>query len=130
MVRYSHAVDTRNWDLLDDIFTADATIDYSAMGGSKGSLAETKQFLADAMALFENFQHMIANCAIEVHGDIATGRTICHNPMLFPAGDTQQPRLLLCGLWYVDRFVRTPAGWRIAERVEEKSYMWAAPEQS
>jgi hypothetical protein len=32
------------------------------------------------------------------------------------------PTLMLCGLWYVDKLVRTPAGWRITERVEEKSY--------
>jgi hypothetical protein len=46
MVRYSHAVDTRQWDLLDEIFTPDAVIDYTAMGGARGGLAEIKEFLA------------------------------------------------------------------------------------
>ena len=33
MVRYSHAIDTRSWDELDDVFTPDAVIDYTAFGG-------------------------------------------------------------------------------------------------
>jgi len=45
MVAYSHAVDTRDWDAFDDVFTPDATIDYTEMGGSRGTLTETKDFL-------------------------------------------------------------------------------------
>jgi hypothetical protein len=30
-------------------------------------------------------------------------------------------------LWYVDKLVRTEKGWRIAERVEEKSHIFAPP---
>ena len=29
LVRYSHAIDTRNFDALDQVFTPDAFIDYS-----------------------------------------------------------------------------------------------------
>jgi hypothetical protein len=126
MVRYSHAVDTRQWDLLDDVFTADAHIDYSAMGGSKGDLAATKKFLADVMPMFPAFQHLIANSSITVDGDTATGRTMCHNPMIMPGEDGQQS-LMLCGLWYLDTFARVDGQWRIKERVEEKGYMYIAP---
>ena len=34
LVAYCHAIDTRNWDALDDVFTADAVIDYTEMGGA------------------------------------------------------------------------------------------------
>ena len=37
--------------------------------------------------------------------------------------DAEKPDLMVCGLWYVDKLVRTPDGWRIKERVEEKVYM-------
>ncbi len=30
--------------------------------------------------------------------------------------------MFFCGLWYLDRFVRTEQGWRIAGRSEEKSW--------
>ena len=52
MVRYSYAIDSRNWDALDDVFTPDAHIDYSVFGGSVGDLPSTKEFLAEAMPMF------------------------------------------------------------------------------
>lgn len=125
MVRYSHAVDTGQWDLLDDIFTADAHIDYTAMGGPAGDVAATKQFLAAMLPNFPAFQHLISNSSITVDGDTATGRTMCHNPMLVADGDGP-PSLMLCGLWYLDTFARVDGHWRIARRVEEKSYLFLA----
>ena len=126
LVRYSHAIDTRDFDALDEIFTPDALIDYSAMGGAKGSVPEIKDFLRKAMRQFTGFQHMIANSMIDLHGDEASGRTICHNPMVMtkPNGETH---VFTCGLWYLDRLVRTPKGWRIRERVEEKCYFHNLP---
>lgn len=123
MVRYSHAVDTRQWDLLDEVFTPDAEIDYSAMGGSVGDLATTKKFLADVLPNFLAFQHLISNSSITVDGDTATGRTMCHNPMIVAGADGKQ-NLMLCGLWYLDTFVRIDDRWRIKRRSEEKSYMF------
>jgi ketosteroid isomerase-like protein len=129
LVDYSHAIDTRDWDALDGLFTPDAMIDYSAMGGSKGDLAATKEFLEAAMANFAGFQHLIATSKVTVDGDTAVGRTICHNPMVIDKGDGET-RVFWCGLWYHDRFVRTPDGWRIAERVEEKCYIEGLPKVS
>lgn len=125
MVRYSHAVDTGQWELLDDIFTVDAHIDYSAMGGAAGDVAATKKFLAAMLPNFPAFQHLISNSSITLDGDTATGRTMCHNPMLLSGGDGP-PSLMLCGLWYLDTFTRVDGQWRIARRVEEKSYMFVA----
>ena len=50
LVAYCTAIDGKNWDALDEIFTADAFIDYTAAGGAKGNLTETKAFLDKAMA--------------------------------------------------------------------------------
>jgi hypothetical protein len=126
LAAYSYAIDLRNWDALDDVFTPDALVDYSAMGGSKGNLAETKQFLRKAMTQFSSFQHMVATSQIRIRGDVAEGRTICHNPMTINKGNGET-HTFFCGLWYRDRFVRTPQGWRIQERVEEKSYFHNVP---
>ena len=126
LLRYSHAIDTRNFDALDEVFTPDALIDYSSMGGAKGNPKEIKAWLAKAMAQFEGYQHKIANSMDELHGDTATGRTICHNPMVLPRPNGEQ-HVFYCGLWYVDKLVRTPKGWRIAERVEEKCYFHNLP---
>jgi hypothetical protein len=126
LVAYSHAVDTRDWDAFDDVFTDDALIDYSEMGGSRGGVAATKEFLRTTMPQFCSFQHMQATSKVTLHGDTAEGRTICHNPMVMDRGNGET-HVFFCGLWYRDRFVRTPAGWRIKERYEEKSYFFNQP---
>lgn len=125
MVRYAHAIDTRRWDLLDDLFTADAHIDYTAMGGPAGDLAATKAFLSATLPHFPAFQHLISNSSLTIDGDTATGRTMCQNPMLIGGPDGAQ-QLMLCGLWYLDTFARVEGAWRIRTRTEEKSYMFLA----
>jgi SnoaL-like protein len=121
MVRYSHAVDTGQWDLLGELFTPDAIIDYTAMGGPRGGVEQITAFLSTTMPLFPAYQHLLANSSITVDGDAASARTMCHNPMALPGDDG---RLMFCGLWYLDRLVRVDGTWRIAERLEEKSYLW------
>ncbi len=125
LVRYSHCIDTRNFDGLDEVFTADAFIDYTPFGGPKGGLGETKAFLEKAMVIFKSFQHMIANTVLELDGDTATARTICHNPMVLDREGEES--VFFCGLWYLDDLVRTDAGWRIRKRVEERCYVHNQP---
>ncbi len=50
---------------------------------------------------------------------------------LFRPGVANLPVVLrrsVDGLWYVDEYVRTPAGWRIRRRVEEKSWVFNTPD--
>jgi len=123
MVRYAHAVDNRSWDDFDQIFTPDAAIDYTVFGGPRGTVVEIKAYLAETLSAFPAFQHLVANPELRIDGDSATGRTMCFNPMgvARPEGEGE-PRMFFCGLWYLDSFVRTADGWRIHERVEEKSW--------
>lgn len=126
LVEYCHIIDTQDIDRLDDIFSSDAWIDYTAMGGVAGNREQIKAFLKQALPAFSNTQHMIANYQIKLDGDRATGRIMCFNPMEFNLPDQNNPVFFL-GLWYVDEYVRTPLGWRIARRAEEKSYAFNTP---
>jgi hypothetical protein len=126
IVEYCDVIDKCDIDRLDDIFTADAFIDYSAVGGEKGDLESIKAFLKAALPIFKNTQHLISNFQLKVAGDRATGRIMCFNPMEFDDDKTGNPIVCL-GLWYVDDYVRTPQGWRIKSRVEEKSYQFNTP---
>ena len=124
--RYSFAIDERDWDALDRVFTAEARIDYSESGGVKGSLAEIKAWLPRALERFPAFQHMVATTKLVLNGDSATSRTILFNPMVMPGKDGT-PQTFFMGLWYRDSLVRTEAGWRIAERHEEMSWTHNVP---
>jgi hypothetical protein len=126
---YAHLIDTKSFDSLRDVFTEDAHIDYSAFGGSVGNLEETIAYLKQAMVegTFPNSQHLNANLQFTINGDRATGRVMCFNPleMTIPNGSSQ---VLLLGLWYVDEYRRTPQGWRISRREEEKSWVFNVPD--
>ena len=125
---YSHAIDTRDFDALDRVFTRDAFIDYTAFGGSAGGLEETKAFLRKALAMFGGFQHMVATSQVKLAGNRATAKTICWNPMVLRAGSSRgEPHVFFCGLWYHDEYLRTLDGWRITRRVEEKCFTHNMP---
>jgi len=122
---YCHAIDTQNFDALDNIFTADAFIDYTAVGGAKGNLEETKAYLEKALAKFSGMQHMLGLPQIKINGDKATGRTICFNPMVLQKDGA--PYVFFVGIWYVDELIKTDKGWRIKHRAEEFSYFHNFP---
>jgi hypothetical protein len=120
LIRYSEAIDRREFDELDAIFVADAYIDYRGTGGIDGKYPQIKEWLAETLPkYFERNAHMLGLPAIKLAGDTATGRTFCFNPMVLKG---EKPKIFQVGVWYEDEFVRTTDGWRISRRVEDKLY--------
>ena len=52
LTRYTVAIDTKDWNLLDTCFTPDADVDYTATGGTKGKYPEVRKWLEMALAPF------------------------------------------------------------------------------
>ena len=119
LIDYSTAIDTRQFDDLDRVFTPDAYIDYRAMGGIDGRFPEVKTWLAQVLPNFPVYAHMLGNFDVRIDGDTASSRTICFNPMVLGG---EQNQILYCGLWYEDEFIRTAEGWRMSRRVETKCF--------
>jgi len=145
VTEYAYAIDERAFDKLDHIFTPDAYIDYRAMGGIDGPYPRVKAWLPEALKPFPGYMHFIGNLWFHVVGDEAIGKVACINPMRVPkAGvtekDIRSPALahgaspdggdevMILGLWYHDRYRRTPQGWRISERVEKRSFDYNMPD--
>jgi hypothetical protein len=60
---------------------------------------------------------------VTIDGDRETGRILCLNPMVPAIADPDgRPRVGFHGLWYVDEYVRSENGWRIARRIEERCF--------
>ena len=120
LARDSNAIDTMQWDQLDALFTDDADIDYTSMGGIRGTLAEQKEFLeANLPTIFQRgFQHLAATTLFEIAGDTARVRTMCFNPMVIQ--DTKH--VLFCGMWYQDELVRQDGRWRIRVRRQDRGW--------
>ena len=121
LARYADAVDSRRFDRLDDVFTPDARIDFTAFGGPAGGLEETKHFLAHSLPMFRRTQHLLGLPVVDLDGDRASARTPCHNPMVMDNADGTTS-VWLIGLWYDDEFVRTPEGWRISSRSQDRCH--------
>lgn len=124
--RYCFAIDERDWNALDDMFTPDAQIDYTATGGSAGSLSEMKEWLNTALSPFAMSQHMVSLPRLEISGDRATSRMILFNPMGMDDGQGNVSTFFV-GVWYHDELVRTGSGWRIARRSQKLAYTHATP---
>ncbi len=119
LVRYTRAIDTKDWKLLDSVFLPDAHVDYRSSGGIAGAYPEVRAWLEKALAAFPAMMHMIGNTTVELDGDAARTRTYVINPMGFPKEDGGL-HVFTVAAHYVDELVRTTDGWRIARRVEEQ----------
>lgn len=113
LVRYATAIDEHRWELLDDVFAPDATIDFTRSGGpAEGSLDAFREWLRSTIGLVPITRHHLSNVRVEVDGDTASSATYLHNPLADETGRV----FLTIGGTYEDRWVRTDGGWRIVER--------------
>lgn len=118
VTRYTRAVDTRTWDDLDSVFTDDAILDYTSVGGPCAPLVEVKPWIAKGLAGFDRYQHVIGQVAITLHGDDADATAYFTNPMVAVAPDGTETLWEVGGYYHHD-LVRTPAGWRSRHLVDE-----------
>jgi hypothetical protein len=109
---YCWALDTRQWDDLDKVFTPDATAN---LGGSTHSnRASIKDRIQRALSPLDDSQHMVATHQISIDGDAATSRCYLHAQHVRHAADGG-PNYIIAGR-YEDKLRRTSQGWRIEHR--------------
>ncbi|WP_435770264.1 nuclear transport factor 2 family protein [Nocardioides sp. SYSU DS0651] len=127
LTRYTLAIDTGDFDLLDTVYTADAEIDYTESGGIADRYPAVKPWLAENLPAFSSKRmHTLGQVAIAFSesGDEADVTAYFHNPMLIADGSqrsdgTPGERLVEVGGLYHHTFVRTEAGWR-SRRLHEQ----------
>ncbi|MDR8412606.1 nuclear transport factor 2 family protein [Nonomuraea sp. 3-1Str] len=128
--RYARAVDSGQWNLLDDVFTPDAVIDYRSASGIRGTRAEVTAWLSEVLSGWPGRLHLIGSVVIRFDGADLEGRdeaavsaaftdTLAPSREMVAAG---APGLLRGGGWYHHRMCRTPDGWRSRELVEEQAW--------
>jgi 3-phenylpropionate/cinnamic acid dioxygenase small subunit len=111
LTRYATGIDRRDWALFGTVFTRDCALDYGDIGTFDGVDAVT-EFMDKAHAMAGHTLHRLTNYAIEVNGDTATARTYVDGLIFAPDNDSGVNAVG----FYDDELVRTPDGWRIAER--------------
>eukprot|EP00656_Telonema_subtile_P024850 TRINITY_DN27000_c0_g1_i2.p1 TRINITY_DN27000_c0_g1~~TRINITY_DN27000_c0_g1_i2.p1 ORF type:complete len:214 (-),score=45.55 TRINITY_DN27000_c0_g1_i2:158-799(-) len=138
--RYASAVDTADWEAYREVFTEDATIDYSAAGGNAGTVPEIADWLSGIFpGVLVNSQHAVSNFDISFEGATsadqvpthANARVLFDNPNNLRFVPWPQP-FFRCGGWYVARLkrVQSPnekATWKIDHLEEEIAYSTVVP---
>jgi ketosteroid isomerase-like protein len=110
--RYAAALDSRDWALLDEVFTPDAVGDFGA--GLLTGREALRDLVRRMLGGCGRSRHVLADHRVELAGD--TARCVCRvHALSSGAGSAAGRRHELFGE-YRDRLVRTPDGWRIARR--------------
>ncbi len=125
LLRYCHAVDRKDYEMLRSTYFEDA---YDDHGSFKGSRDEFVTWVERRHEHIDQSMHFIGNCLIEVAGDVAFAETYCLGlQQLGPGADeTRQmyddgidddaSRYLTVGCRYADRIEKRDGEWRIAHR--------------
>lgn len=116
--RYAIAIDRRDAATLKELFVPDGGIDVHLAGRAE-PVAQLRGeagmgALIDALAVYADTLHLVANFAPTVEGDSATAVTYCVAHHWYVEGDESYDERLY--VVYDDRFVRTPGGWRFTVR--------------
>jgi 3-phenylpropionate/cinnamic acid dioxygenase small subunit len=123
LYRYARSVDTKDWPLLTSVFTEDAHLDYSSVGGPSAGREEVVGWLAQSLTQLPLAQHFISNIEIDLDGDRAKVRAMFHNPMQLPGVEGMSA----CGGLYHHEVVRTSEGWKSERLVEENQWFTNPP---
>lgn len=112
---YGFALDARQWDLFDRVFTDDVVAVFGPAGAGWHGLEVFKKSFAEFHATLDSHQHTMMGHLVEVDGDTAHAFSY-GNWLLVRNAAEGGPTWTGTG-WYDDELVRTDRGWRISRRV-------------
>ena len=112
---YAFALDARQWDLFDRVFTDDVEAVFGPAGAGWTGLAEFKESFALFHDTLDSHVHTMMGQLVNVDGDTANAFSY-GNWLLVRAAAEGGPSWLGTG-YYDDELVRTSRGWRIKRRV-------------
>ncbi|GAB7007886.1 hypothetical protein JCM18899A_53640 [Nocardioides sp. AN3] len=86
--RHVHAIDARDYERLDDVFTPDCAFDLSDAGGPVAPWAEVKPYYRENLGVVVHYFHAFTNLLLELDGDTARSSCKAINPigMVGPEG--------------------------------------------
>lgn len=118
---YCHALDSRQWERLAEVFAPDASCDYGSVGAPSGVQAITDA-IRGTIGDLDATQHLVGSIQVAVHADTATAS--CHLISQHLRRGAEDGELYMLGGTYHDELVRTGAGWRISFRRLER--LWTS----
>lgn len=112
---YGFALDARQWDLFDRVFTEDVTAQFGPAGAAWHGLSAFKRSFAEFHNQLDSHQHTMMGQLVHIDGDRAYAFSY-GNWLLVRDAAEGGPAWQGTG-WYDDELVRTESGWLIRQRV-------------
>jgi 3-phenylpropionate/cinnamic acid dioxygenase small subunit len=114
LYQYATGLDNREWDVLADCFTDDATCDFLEFGGVNEGKEAIVALCSGVLSGLDSSQHLVGNPRVSLDGDRATSSCYfqAQHFLVSPGGGNAY----LVGGRYEDRLRRTEAGWKIEFR--------------
>jgi len=111
LIAYASAIDSRDWALFRNCFTADCQADYGEFG-SWQNIADLTDYMREAHARLGPTLHRISNIVVESCNDEIVARSYVDAILM----DRIQGVTHRATGYYDDCLIRTSAGWRISRR--------------
>jgi hypothetical protein len=111
---YAIALDTREFDLLDEVFAPHAKTSIAGAPMAERS-AESQARIRVSMQAFDATQHFMGPASIEVRGDTAVSR--CYFIATHTKNSLRPNPHLRIGGWYDDELAQIDGHWRIMQRI-------------
>ncbi len=113
LTRYTVALDTRDLEMFQTVFTEATRFDYGQYGQGTG-ISWFTEWVQAGMEACKSTYHVLGQSLIEIDGASARGRTylVAHHI----GRDDFDDELFTVAGWHIDRFGLTNEGWRITER--------------
>ena len=118
LTRYAWALDSKQFDELDGVFTPDAHLDYTSSGGEAGAYPDVKTWLAKCSRTSPPTSTSSPTNTSPSTVTAPRAASEFYNPMVMAKRDGTTS-IFFVGGEYHDDLVRTPNGWRITNRVEK-----------
>lgn len=125
LYRYAAALDDRDWALLATCFTPAAVAIYGGRAGTNEGFPAIEATCRRSLEPLDASQHIVTNPQVTVEGDAARSR--CYLQAQHVKRGTEGGDNFTVAGSYLDRLVRTPDGWRIAERRLEVTWVDGNP---
>ncbi|HXN60213.1 MAG TPA: nuclear transport factor 2 family protein [Acidimicrobiales bacterium] len=122
---YVHAIDGKDYDALDTVFTEDARFDLHTAGGPVAGWSEVKRHYQESLDKFVHYCHVFTNVLIDFSEDRSSANTKSKviSPHELVGQDGKLYHFEIIG-WYLDRWINTSEGWRISEREWHHDFIW------
>ena len=114
LTRYATACDTRNWDLLQQVFTPDCTTIYGG-GYTCEGVARVRHMISTHLDGCGPTQHLLGNLEVDASNLVHPRSKIQVRAVHQGLGERAHLRYDAIG-FYEDEWLQLPQGWRIQKR--------------